>query len=392
MKNGNIKEIKEYKRNKNSKSKNEKPKKSNGNIFLGIIFILIALGGTYFLYINGFNFPFTQKNNKTTTITIDSGSQTILESYKDNIIYCNNSGIYAVNQKGELEWNVPMTLNNPFLYTNEKSILVGDRGGREVNIVTNYATIDPIKTDEPIITAKINATGYFAIVTEEKGYKGRLTVYNPKGQEIYRWHSVGNNIIDVAISNDGKKIAVSVLNTSKGTVSSGLIFFYVSEEEPYAATQIEDTLITNIKFYKNNSLIAFGDNQVMEFSPQGVRKWNIDFGDKKMSTYNIDSDSIIAIAFESEKASLLNNKSIVELFNRDGNKIGEYESDGKINRLVVKNRQIAFYQNRKIHIINTKGEEIATLTSKKDIKDIILLKERGKILVVSRNDMDVLEY
>ncbi len=395
MKNENVKEIKEYRRNKNNKkseSKNQKPKDTKGSIFIGVIIILIALGGIYYLYTSGFDFPLTQNNDKTTTITIDSGSQTILESYKDYIIYCNKKGIYAVNKRGELEWNVPMTLNSPFLYTNKKSILVGDRGGKEVNIVTNYATIDPIKTNEPIITAKINATGYFAIVTDEKGYKGKLTVYNPKGQEIYRWHSVKNNIIDVDISNDGEKIAVSVLNTSKGIVSSGLIFFYVGDEAPYAAAEIEDTLITNIKFYKNNSLIAFGDNQVMGFSPQGVKKWNIGFTDKEISAYNIDSDHIIAIAFESEKSSLLDSKSIVEIFNRDGSKIGEYESNGKINRLVVKDRQIAFYQNRKIHIINTKGEEIANLSSNKDIKNIILLEEKGKILVISRNELDILEY
>jgi WD40 repeat protein len=363
--------------------------------------ILIVIIGGYFIYLNRYHPAIDNllggklkgsAFRKPSTLSLDSSSEYQFKVYKDNIIFSNKDGIKAVNKKGEEEWSIAMTLTNPYILTTNKYILVADKGGREVNVVTNYSVVCSKRTEEPIIMAKINESGYFAVVTEEKGYKGKITVFNPNGQELYKWHSVENYIIDLDISLDGKRMAVCTVDTSKGKVSGGVVFFNLNEEKPYAGIVINDTLISNIRFYKDNSLIVIGDNQMVGFSPQGIQKWNISYNDRSLQAFNIDSNDIIVLALSERKGgNFINSDSVIEIFNRDGQKQGTYKVDGEIKFLDVEDDLIALNKKRDVCVITPKGVEIAKATSSKDIKDIVLFGNKREILMVSRNALDVLE-
>ncbi|MGE4283266.1 MAG: DUF5711 family protein [Clostridia bacterium] len=367
-------------------------------ISLGIILIIAA---SLFIYVNRYH-PAIQNllgrnmnNIRTKTpfsITVDSSENYRFNVYKDNILLCNKNGVKAIKKSGEEEWSITMNLSDPLIQANDKYILIADKGGREVNIVTNYSVVCTKQTEEPVMMARINDTGYFVIVTEEKGYKGKISVYSPSGQEIYKWHSVENYIIDVDVSNDGKKLAVSTIDISKGTVSAGLTFFNLTEERPYAGMVIEGTLISTIKFYKDNSLIAIGDNQMIGFSSQGVQKWNVNYADKDLHIYDLDRDGIIALGLVEKKGgSFLNGDSIIEIYDFDGQKKGSYQVSGEIRYMDVQDNLIALNKKRDICVITPQGNEIAKAVSGKDIRDIVLFNNKRDILVVSRSTLEVLE-
>ncbi|MDK2801327.1 MAG: hypothetical protein PWQ70_2946 [Clostridiales bacterium] len=391
----NVIDIEQY----NKKNSEKAPRKKV--IIKTFVSIILLLIGAYLIYLNRYNpimgnlmsiFLKDSMLRKPSTITFDQGIQYEFKAYKNNILLCSRDGIKAIDKKGAEEWSIPLTFNKPLIQTTNKYILVANQGGREINVVTNYSIVSNVTTEEPIIMAKINDSGYFAVVTKEKGYKGKVTVFNPKGHELYRWHSVENSIIDIDISYDGKRIAVATVDTSKGKVSGGLVFFNLTEEKPYAGILIEDTLISNIKFYKDNSLVAIGDNQVISFSPQGVQKWNIDYAGRELQTFNIDSDEIIVLALSQKKGgNFLNNDSIVEILSRNGQKQGTYKASGEIKFLDVEDDLIALNKKRDVCIINPKGIEIAKATASKDIKDIDLFRNKREILMVSRNALDVLQ-
>jgi hypothetical protein len=171
-----------------------------------------------------------------------------------------------------------------------------------------------------------------------------------------------------------------------------VVFFNLNEEKPYAGIVINDTLISNIRFYKDNSLIVIGDNQMVGFSPQGIQKWNISYNDRSLQAFNIDSNDIIVLALSERKGgNFINSDSVIEIFNRDGQKQGTYKVDGEIKFLDVEDDLIALNKKRDVCVITPKGVEIAKATSSKDIKDIVLFGNKREILMVSRNALDVLE-
>lgn len=367
-------------------------------LLLGMILLVTA---SYVLYINRYHPAINNllggnlnsiRSKNPSSVTLDSSIEYNFNVYKDNILLTSRDGIKAINKAGEEIWSITMTLSDPLVESNHKYILVADKGGREVNVVTNYSIVCTRKTEEPIVAVAINETGYFAIVTKEKGYKGKVSVFNPEGQEIYKWHSVDNYIADLDISNDGKKLAVSTIDLSKGYVSSGVAFFNLTEEKPYAGIVIDETLISNIKFYQDGSVVVVGDNQMIGFSPQGIQKWNISYAEKDLQIFSMDSDKIIALGLREKKGgSLLNGNSLVEIYTFGGVKKGTYEVDGDIQFVDVEDDLVALNKKRDVYVVTSQGNEIAKAVSSKDIRDIILFQNKRDIVVVSRNTLEVLE-
>ncbi|NLY42982.1 MAG: hypothetical protein GX066_03220 [Clostridiaceae bacterium] len=391
----------EFTKKEEKEDKSSPPDKKFFSAFTFIIAFILLIFGVYFIYINRYH-PAIQNLligklgagvvQKPSSIPFDIEAESQIKVYKEYIVFCSKDGLKAMNKEGQEEWSIALTLSNPMIETTDKYILLTDKGGREVHVVTNYSIICTKKTEEPIKMAKINDKGYFAVVTEEKGYEGKVTVYNPQGLELYKWFSVENPIIDVDISPDGKRMAVCTLDVKKGKVSGGIVFFNLNEVKPYAGVVIEDTLLAGIRFYKDNDLIAVGDNQVVGFSSEGIQQWSIPFEERILQAYNMDSKDMVVIALGRGKdGGLIGNDSSIEIINRNGQKQGSYKVDGEVKFLSVQDDFIAFNNKRDVCIITPRGAEVASATSSKDIRDIQLFQNKREVLLVSRNSLDVLE-
>ena len=368
---------------------------NNRKFMLFIIVVLVV--GIYAIYLNKYNpviqnlFAVVLKEQmvqSSLTIEFDSSTNHDIGIYKDSVVLCSKDGVRAVNKKGEEEWTVSLTLSKPFLEISHKYILVADKGGREVHVITNSSVLCTIRTDTPIISANINSAGYLAVITEEKGYKGKITVYdvNSQGQEIYKWYSGQNYITDVAISKDNKHMVVSTIDTSKGRVSGGLVFFNFSQDKPYAGVVKEDTLITNLKFFKDNMLVALGDNQVLGFSLEGEEQWSHNYEGKLLQTFHLNEEGMIGLALKEDS-----NRSLVRILNYKGEVKGTKEVNGVVKYIHVGDKFIAINNKRNISLITHRGEDVAEAAANRDVQNILLFENNKEILVVSRNCADILE-
>jgi len=372
-----------------------KPKSSGRGIVLLAVAVFVSI--VYIVYLNRYNPVISsflrvvvkeEIVQKSSIIEIDTSLNYDVGIYKGNVVLCNNDGIKAVNQKGEEEWSIALSLSKPIMKINDKYVLVADKGGREVNIVTNYSVLCTVRTDEPIVTASINNAGYFAVVTDEKGHKGRITVYdaNSNGQEIYKWYSGQNYITDVVISKNNDRMVVSTIDTTKGKVSGGVVFFSFNQEKPYAGILKEDTLISNLQLCKDNTVLAIGDNQMLGFSLDGQEKWSYNYDGRQLETYDMDANGVTVLAL-SEK----NGKTAIEIINNDGKLKGNKEVDGDVKYIDIGHEFVAFNSKRDIFLLTQKGEEVAKAVSNRDVVGIQLFGNSKEILLISRNALDIME-
>lgn len=389
------------------KNKNKNKKKSD-TFFKNLVGIFIGvciIGGAFFAYFNRTN-PIvnhfvTQLMNgipaktASTSIPLDSGTAYECGMYKNSIILCDKEGIKAISKKGQDEWNISLAVNNPIMQIGTKYILVADKGGKEADIIANNTITCSIKTEEAIITAKMNESGYFAVATAEKGYKGQVIVYDPKGQECFRWHSGEGYIVDITLSPDDKRMAVATIDTGKGKVSGGVVFFNLKQDKPYAGVVKDDTIFTNIKFYKDNDLVAVGDNQTIAFSSEGQQLWAVtDYKGENLFNFNIDSEDMIVLALsDKSKGGILGSNSQIRVIGRNGkDKISPAQIAGEVKFMSVRENLIAVNGKNGVSIISAgNGKEVANAPSSRDIKDVILLDNKDEILTISRSALDILE-
>ncbi len=376
-----------------------KSKKRKNKVLIYILIILFMISIIYFYkkYDLGDRFlnllQINKDFEKDNTIIFDSVGKYKFDSYKDGVVLLCKSGLKGLNKQGEEEWGIDVYYNDPFLQVNNKYILIADKGGKEANIISNGNIISTIHSEDPIIFAKISKAGNTAILTSPKGYKGKITIYNLKGEELFKWFSGENYIVDVDISEDGGRMAIATIDTTQGKVAGGVVFFYLNQEKPYAGNIIDNTIISNVKFCKDNTLIAIGDNQLIGFSLAGAQEWSFDYGGKTLQTYDIDKSQLVVLALsEYEETGIFDNKTIIEIINYRGKNIRTYPVEGEIKYIKINNDHIAFNNKRDISIINTKGSLIANTIYNKDVKDIVLYDNKKSMLLISRNSADIIDY
>ncbi len=383
---------------KKNKSEKIKKKSKAKNLIVTIVFMAIALFVTFLFIDNGGSafkamFASFKLNGHTApSISIELATKSRTGIFKDSIIISNKDGVKAINKKGEDEWSIPMTLSSPMLLFTSKQIMVADKGGREVNVISSHSKVDSIKLQDSIILARINEGCYSVVVSEEKGYKGKVVVYKPDGMEVYKWYSVENYIIDVDISNDGKRMTVLTMDTSKDKVAGGVLFFYLNQESHYSATVIEDTLPVKIKYNKDNTLIAICDNKVLMFNKNGEKKWENDYAGRALKAYNIDSERMIVLALsEKPVTGLVSTSTVLETVEMNGNKNNIYNINDNIKSLDVQEDIIVINKKRDIIMLSKKGKEIAKVTLTKDIDEVQLFQNKSQVMVVSKKEVEIVD-
>lgn len=256
-------------------------------------------------------------------------------------------------------------------FANSKVVFTGDMDSpREIHQSSN------------VITATINKNGYYAIATEEKGYKALITVYNNKDEEIYKWHSADSYILDMSLSPDNKTLAAYTMNFGEKDQKNLITVFKFSEEKPVSSTEIDANFIAEVKYISSSKILAVTSDNIVLLSPKGDIIWKTSYEGEKLIDYSINN-KYIAVANLSSSALL--GKTVVHIYNYNGELTGEYDNSEDIIGIDSADDKILVTNKKSIHIINRKGKEINNIKFAKDIKEGLLFGDTNHAAIVTGN-------
>jgi len=359
--------------------------KKNRLLFTTVLLIVILiLAG--FIYANRSLLQVGSLNGgQQTVFNFESGQQFQFEKSKDNILVVNNEGITCVNQSGNHLWNIINHMSMPSIQTNGNYTLLFDRGSKTLATYNGSSKMAEITTDEKIITAKINSAGYIALVTNEVGYKAKIEVYDQRGQVVYKWQLGESHPVDVDISPDCKQLVAATLCTSSGKITGNITFVDIDKEKIINETKRENSILISVKYNQNGSLNALGESELLGFNQKGENKWNVNYEGRTLQSYHLENDSNIVLALIGSR-----NNTVLNIYDHNGKKRGEYISDFQIKSLDVNDGTIAVSQQREIKLLNFKGKVKSQKTVQKDIQNIILLPQ-DKVAVIGGNTVNIIK-
>lgn len=322
-----------------------------------LMVILIVILASVLVYVNQTPVFFTKairlfnKNYeyKTPTVELESTEGVFVTALSDaRAVIGTKEGINVYSHSLKSEKSAAFSGENPVIKHNGDKILVFHKGSEKAFFMNGKKNI-PITASGNILTGAVNENGYFALLTEEKGFKAEIVVYDKNGEEFYKWHSAENFVTDITLSPSNTAFAASALDYSDGALKSKLLIFDTTQEEPKITDANEN--FTQIEFIGRSKIAVVSDNAVSVYSTGGNRLWQHSFGNKTVFAYKIKGGKIAAAAGDSN----LGTETLdVLMFNDGGKAVVNFKNKGEAVCLDILGNDVLIAGKRYMRVADNK--------------------------------------
>ncbi len=205
----------------------------------------------------------------------DSG-RTVFADFAGNVVGYSRDGISCLDYDGNLLWTASFEMATPQTVIDRKYMLVYDRGGTEIHVYDKAGKEKVISTDLPVERADISESGEAAAIMSDGGTHV-VNLYGADGKLLAggELHTENSGYpIACSVSDDGKKLLVSILDLSMGTIKTTVRFYDFSDwgarqkDNIAAEFSYSDMAVPFVCFFRDGRAAAFGDDQVMLYSAE----------------------------------------------------------------------------------------------------------------------------
>lgn len=262
-----------------------------------------------------------------------------------------HSYVKAFSNSGKTLFSYAHGFENPIIKISSSRAIVFNQGSTEFLIFNRTGLKDSFSTDSNIITAGISDSGVYAIATHSDKYTSAITVYNKSKKVLYEWYSAEETINNVALSPNGKKLAVSAFSSDVGKYKSTLYVLNFKSATPEFTEKYENSLIYNIDTSSRNNFTVVTQNKLK------FVKWSKYTANEYSSNYNISylkSSGNGTVAVFNRESDKTDNRIIV--FSKSGKLKYEFSYKGTISDIRLFGGHIYCMGETEINVLNNEGE------------------------------------
>jgi len=302
---------------------------------------------------------------KTLDMGFEAGGEYTMLPFSSHILMYNRQQMREVTTAGKTVWEAEISMSQPIVETAEDYILLADLSGNNAaSLYKNGTKIYDYAMSDDIISAKVNPKGMTAFATATVGYKGKVIVYDKKGVERFSWNSGEGYILDVALDEKGKYLAVAQLSSDGTEADSRIQMIDLRRKKVVATTERKGTAISEIRF-SNDRLLTVSDLELCGLKTNGKLAFSVSFGGKNPSKFDISGDELLAFVTTDNRGN-----EVLELYNTRGKLKGSYRADSAIKNLSVFEDMVVIARQRDVLYINKRGKLKKTAAAEFDIKSL----------------------
>lgn len=236
-----------------------------------IVGVCVAAGIFYYVYMQHkvyTDYKVTERIERTDT------EATHFREFNGNLLKYSNDGASYTNNKNEVIWNQTFEMQDPIVAVCGVYVAFADQAGKEIYVLNEEGLQGKIKVNMPILKLEVASQGTVAVLVEEEGIS-YLKLFNKKGEQLAEGAihiENGGAPLDIALSSDGKKLGVAILDINDGKVKTTIHFYNFGAvgqnkiDNIVATYKYEDSVIPDIVYVGTDRMIAFADHAVYTFS------------------------------------------------------------------------------------------------------------------------------
>lgn len=198
--------------------------------------------------------------------------------FNDYILEYSNDGASCVTHNRDMIWNQSYEMSNPRVDICGKYVVIYDYNGNTLFVLQEKGLESKIETTLPIQTVSVAEQGTVAVLMRGEA-EAQVKLFDKKGEELANgkfYGEKGSFPLDVALSQDGKKMAVNMIDTSQGEVGTTISFYNFGSvgqsqiDNNVGTYTYSDILVPEIEYLSDTKMVAFGTGKILIF--EGAQK------------------------------------------------------------------------------------------------------------------------
>lgn len=303
--------------------------------------------------------------------------------YGKMLRYSKDGATFYQNKKKAI-WNETYEMQNPLIDICGRFATIAEQNGMQVCIFDLEGKKTSFEVTMPIRKVQISEKGTLALLLEKDG-EHYLQYYDSEGNLIAEGKSVFEKSgypLDISLSDDGLKLAVSYLLIDNGIAKSNVAFYSfasigASEIDNIVSSETyENTVIPTVSYVDSRTAFAFGDNRLVVFegSQRPAVKTEIPVTEEIQSIFYDDDHAGMVFATE--------NGSRMDIYNKEGKKVLSKEFDFDYRSIKISGDRIIMYNDTQWCIYTIGGRlKLAPCDLSESVSDIVPVSSNRFLLV-----------
>ena len=274
--------VRDYLRKRAERKENKQTAKNVGNLIIKhrmaiisrtilVILLCAALGAT--IYVQLKNQVFT---SYVTLSSVDKQQydNAVCLNYEKGFLTYSKDGISYTDNKGNAIWNQTFEMQDPMVRIARTRVAVADYNGHIIHNIALSGDAVEIDTNLPIRQFALAENGMVAAILEDTNITW-IYLYNSAGEKVAYIKTTMQKSgypAAVALSPDGKLMAVSYITVESGAAKSSVAFYNFSSvgqnfvDNFASGADYVDAVIPYLTFINGDTAFAVADNRLVIYS------------------------------------------------------------------------------------------------------------------------------
>lgn len=365
------------------------------SIFYRIIIVvvaLIAIGVGIYVYFE--NKVYTEYNVISNIERTDTGT-TVYKKYLDGILKCNNDGASYTDYSNNVLWNETFEMQNPIIDICNEYVAIADKAGNSIYIFNKKGLQSKIDVNQPIEQIQVASQGVVFAVLDD-GNNSLIYTYDKEGNVLAKSKqpmAQNGYPLDISVSDDGEKLAVSFLYVNSGIMKTDIAFYNFGSVGQNVSDHLvsvytyENAVFPRVSFVNQTTAVAFGDNKIGIYKgkqrPEMTKE--IEIKDEIKSVYN--SDKFFGLVFENSDAG---EKYRIEIYDLEGQKQLTLKFDQDYSDIIINDDRFIIVSEMGFSVYNMSGLEKFHYNSQKALLNVIPESGKNKFVVIDSGSTQVI--
>ncbi|MBQ6322840.1 MAG: hypothetical protein IJI24_08200 [Lachnospiraceae bacterium] len=302
-------------------------------------------------------------------------------------------GVFCVDLQNHTKWSTAYSMQTPICARCKNTVVIAEQQGQQVYLFQADGEVGHFETTLPIRQACVAANGVVALVLQDQD-TAWIMLYGSDGSQIASVKAsmdISGYPMNVAITDNAKKMAVSYLCLAEGDLTGRIVFYDFSsasdndEAHQTGSADFAREVFPRIYFADRSTLVAVGDcsMEIFHDTRKPADRTSVAF-DREIVSFFCDEYNE-GFIFRSQDSQQLYD---MEVYNIRGKRVMQTSFGFEYTGVRMENAEILLYDAVNLYAYRTSGKQKLSLTYEKPVEYFALLSGYHRYLVITEETMD----